>query len=51
MADRSPGQVAYEKYVQVSGDSGRKPAWVALRPPVRKRWETIAAAVLEACGG
>jgi hypothetical protein len=46
MPDRTLGQVAYEKHVQVFGDSGRKPAWIALRPPVRERWETIAAAVL-----
>ena len=51
MPDRTLGQVAYEKYVQVSGDSGRKPAWIALRPPVRARWEAIATAVIEACGG
>jgi hypothetical protein len=51
MPDRTLGQVAYEKYVQVSGDQGRKPPWAQLRPPVRARWETIATAVVEACGG
>jgi hypothetical protein len=53
MADaaRTLGQVAYEKYVQVSGDQGRKPPWAQLRPPVRARWETIATAVVEECGG
>jgi hypothetical protein len=51
MADRTLGQVAYEKYVQVSRDQGRKPPWGQLRPPVRARWETIATAVVEACGG
>jgi hypothetical protein len=51
MADHTLGQAAYEKYVQLSGDRGRKPAWEHLRPPVRARWETIAVAVLEECGG
>jgi hypothetical protein len=49
-ADRTLGQVAYEKHVQVFGPPGRLP-WDLLRPPVRARWEIIAAAVLEACGG
>jgi hypothetical protein len=51
VADRSLGHGAYEKYVQVSGDQGHKPPWAQLRPPVRARWEAIATAVIEACGG
>ena len=47
---RTLGQVAYEKHAQVFRISGRTPAWVALKPTVRAQWETIATAVLEACG-
>lgn len=52
MADPTLGQVAYEQYVQAFGTPPRpKPPWESLRPPVRARWEAIATAVLEACGG
>lgn len=51
MSDRTLGQVAYETYARLFGDRDRKPAWAGLRPPVRARWETIATAVVEECGG
>jgi hypothetical protein len=51
MPDRSLGQAAYEKWVIMSGHPDRKLPWDQLRPPVRARWELIAAAVLEECGG
>jgi len=51
MADRTLGQVAYEKYAVVFEHAGRKLPWEMLRPLVRARWETVAVAVLEACGG
>jgi hypothetical protein len=51
MPDRSPGQVAYEKHVQVFGRTRRAQRWDRLRPNLKARWETIATAVLEACGG
>jgi hypothetical protein len=50
MADRTLGQAAYEKYGQVFR-RGQVTPWGLLRPPVRKRWEAIAAAVLEVDGG
>jgi hypothetical protein len=49
MADRSLGQVAYEMHAQVF--TRRVVPWGGLRPPVRARWEAIATAVVEACGG
>ena len=49
-ADRTLGQVAYEKYAALF-TSGRGLPWHLLRPPVRARWESVATAVLEACGG
>jgi len=51
MADRSLGQVAYERYVTLFQGNRTLARWEQLRPPVRARWETIAAAVLEAAGG
>lgn len=51
MPDRSLGQVAYEKYAQVFEHTSRKLSWEQLRPGVRARWEAIATAVLEECGG
>ena len=50
-ADRSLGQVAYERYVTLFQGNRTLLTWPQLRPPVRARWETIAAAVLEAAGG
>jgi hypothetical protein len=49
MTERSLGQVAYEKYAEVF--TRHIAPWASLRPPVRVRWELIAAAVLEECGG
>lgn len=51
MADRTLGQVAYEKYAIVFAGNRTLVPWHQLRPPVRARWETVAVAVLEACGG
>jgi hypothetical protein len=48
--DRTLGQAAYEKYGQVFR-GGRVTPWDQLRPPMRARWETVATAVLEECGG
>ena len=47
MADRTLGQVAYEKHAQVSPRPSGRLSWDQLRPPVRARWETIATAVIE----
>jgi hypothetical protein len=49
-ADRTLGQVAYEKYARLFAANPGLP-WGQLRPPVRARWEAIATAVVEACGG
>ena len=46
MADKTLGQVAYEKYVQVFARPVPHAPWGQLRPPVRGRWEAIAAAVI-----
>lgn len=46
MADRTLGRVAYEKHAQVFGNPGLRLKWDRLRPPVRTRWEAIAAAVI-----
>lgn len=53
MADaaRTLGQVAYEKYVLLLAVNRPLLTWGQLRPPVRARWEAIATAVVEACGG
>jgi hypothetical protein len=51
MAEPSLGQVAYERYVVLFAGNRTLLAWDALRPPVRARWEAVATAVLEACGG
>ena len=48
MADRSLGQVAYEKHAQVFS---LKIPWDRLRPLIRSRWEAVATAVIEECGG
>ena len=45
MADRTLGQAAYEKYAQVFAGTRTLLSWEQLRPPVRARWEAIAAAV------
>ena len=50
-ADRTLGQAAYEAYAQVFAGTRTLASWDQLRPPVRGRWEAIATAVLEACGG
>jgi hypothetical protein len=49
--DQTLGQVAYERYAALFAGNRTLLAWDALRPPVRARWETVATAVLEACGG
>lgn len=51
MADRTLGQAAYETYALLFAGTRTLPHWAALRPPVRARWETVAAAVIEECGG
>ena len=45
MADKTLGQVAYEKHVLVFGHTERKIPWETLRPQTRSRWETVATAV------
>jgi hypothetical protein len=49
--DRTLGQVAYEQYVTAFAGTRSMLSWAQLRPPVRARWEAVATAVLEACGG
>lgn len=51
MADRTLGHAAYEAYVRLFSGTRTLLSWDQLRPPVRARWETIAAAVIEECGG
>jgi hypothetical protein len=45
MADKTLGQVAYERYAALFAGNRTLLVWDALRPPVRARWETIATAV------